>query len=171
MPYNCQNSDNGGIGPNFPFFDGPFPPAPPQPSLPQRYDEPVYGFFYQPGTLRLAAGGAIPFSGRQTATRNLCLDAGAITLPCAGRYMVSYTMTVPENYALQTDLYLTLNGAAVLGSLLRVNKCAPSGSMCSGGQAIVRAPAGARLSLVSSDALNIDACQATLASLTLRRLD
>ena len=171
MPYNCYNGNGGGIGPNFPFYDGPFPPAPQQPDLPQRYDEPVYGFYYQPGELRLAAGGAIPFSGRSTATRNLSLEAGEITLPCAGSYMVSYNMTVPENYALDTDLYLTLNGAAVLGSLLRLCKNGASNAMTSGGQAIVRAPAGARLSLVTSEALNIDACQATLASLALRRLD
>ncbi|MBR3502762.1 MAG: hypothetical protein IKO07_00780 [Clostridia bacterium] len=171
MPYNCQNGNNDGIGPNFPFYDGPFPPAPPPPVPAQRYDEPVYGFFYQPGELRLTAGGAIPFSGRPTATRNLSLEAGEITLPCAGSYMVSYNMAVPENCALETDLYLTLNGAAVLGSLLHVDKNGTNSTMASGGQAIVRAPAGARLSLVTSDALNIAACQTTLASLAVRRLD
>ena len=85
--------------------------------------------------------------------------------------MVSYNMTVPENYALETDLYLTLNGAAVLGSLLHIDKKGAGSSMASAGQAIVRAPAGARLSLVSSDALNIGGCQSSLASLALRRLD
>ena len=85
--------------------------------------------------------------------------------------MISYNMTVPENYALETDLYLTLNGAAVLGSLLRINKTGTSDSMASGGQAIVRAAAGAQLSLVTSNALNIGAGETTLVSLALRRLD
>lgn len=171
MAYDSLNCNGGRIGPNFPFYDGPFPPAPPQPEAMQRYDEPVYGFFYQPGELRVSSGGVIPFSGQATSTRNLCLEAGEITLPCAGSYMVSFNMTVPENYALETDLYLTLNGAAVLGSLARICKNGTNSSMETGGQAIVRAPAGARLSLVSSNALNLNACETALASLTLRRLD
>ena len=170
--YPLNGSESGGrIGPNFPFYDGPFPPAPPQAEDLQPYDEPVYGFFYQPGGLLVPAGGVIPFIGRPTATRNLRLDAGEITLPCAGSYMISYNMTVPENYALETDLYLTLNGAAVLGSLLRINKTGTSDSMASGGQAIVRAAVGAQLSLVTSNALNIGAGETTLVSLALRRLD
>ena len=169
----CYPNENDGIGPNFPFYDGPFPPAAPQPDMPQEYEGAAYGFFYQAGRLAVAPGMPIPFGNRPAAARGLRLCRGEITLPCAGSYMIAYSMAVPENYTLETELYLTLNGATVLGSVTEVDKTDPDGSMVSGGQAIVRAPAGAALSLITSNGLNITANEAsdTLVSMTVRRID
>ncbi len=197
MP-NCNNGRSGrfpsngntGNGGSSPFYTGPFPPATPtrRPCRPIDGRDPdwswndensddaaarrdAYGFFYQTGRLSLEAGGAVPFNGRGCAGHGCRLDCGAITLRRSGAYQASYTVVVPENYTLDADMALALNGDVIPGSGVEIEKDGTGSSMTFSGQAIVDAEAGDRLALVSAAPVDIAAGRGeTIATLTLHSL-
>ena len=191
MPCNCsQNGD-----PIFPFYDGPFPSA--EPTRRRRpcsdgcngngngngngnngnngngngNDAQAYASFYQRGALDIGANSAIPFNARCCPDCNITLDDGVLRLRRPGTYAVSYTFAVPENYTFFTDLALKMNGETVPGSAIQIEKNTTSNSMVYSGQAIVQAGECARLSLVSSEPVDISAGSSDpIATLVVHRL-
>ncbi len=189
----CNGSQNG--DPTFPFFDGPFPPA--EPTRRRRPgngdcggngngggkgngngngncdggDAPAYASFCQRGSLAIDADSPIPFNARSCPDRNISLEDGVVRLRRPGAYAVSYTFAVPENYTFFTDLALTMNGETVPGSAIQIEKNTTSNSMVYSGQAIVQAGECARLSLVSSEPVDISAGSSDpIATLVVHRL-
>ena len=156
-----------------PFYDGPCPPPcrvpgchPPCPG--GRID--AYGFFVQTGALAVAAGGSIPFSSPGRNVFGLNQSGGDITLPTAGTYLVSFVLNVPANHTLGTTLSLRLNGAAVAGTSIAVDKTGVSAPVFAAAQSIVTAAAGSVLSVVTSASINLNSAANTLASLIVIRI-
>ncbi len=189
MPCNCsQNGD-----PIFPFNDGPFPSA--EPTRRRRpcnggrpdcggngnnngngngnggNDAQAYASFYQRGALEIDANSPIPFNARCCPNCNISLEDGVVRLRKPGTYAVSYTFAVPENYTFFSGLSLTMNGETVPGSTVEIEKNTTSNSMVYSGQAIIQAGECTRLSLVSSEPVDISAGTSDLiATLVVHRL-
>ena len=70
---------------------------------------------------------------------------------------MNYSLIVPENDSVSTELSLEMDGETVPGSTLEIDKNTDSNSMVFSGQVIIQADDCARLSLVSSDSIDIEA--------------
>ena len=134
-------------------------------------DAPAYASFCQRGSLDIDANSPIPFNARSCPDRNIYLEDGVVRLRRPGAYAVSYTFAVPENYTFFSNLFLTMNGETVPGSATQIEKNTTSNSMVYSGQAIVQAGECAKLSLVSSEPVDITAGSSDpIATLVVHRL-
>ena len=114
----------------------------------------AYGFFTQNGCLNISAGGIIPFSGCSTAV-GVCQSGGVLTLEEPGVYMVTLGVTIPENDTLDTALNIRLDGTAVPGGAIVIDKNSTDAPLHASTQTVVNACAGSVVTVPSTDTINI----------------
>lgn len=131
----------------------------------------IYGSFQQNGSLVLDEGGAIPFSGAST-SNGIFQEDGELTVDAAGVYMVTLSVTVPANTTLSTLLTIRLNGNTVSGGTLTIDKTTTDAPLQTSAQVIVSACAGDRITVNTSQALNLtaDSAGGQIAALTILRI-
>lgn len=90
----------------------------------------------------------------------------------AGAYMVSLSLNVPCNTSLHTVLTIRLNGEAVPGGTLVIDKEASERPLSAGKQAVIYAGVGSVLTVTSSEPINLMAESAVeaIASLTVVKI-
>lgn len=98
----------------------------------------------------------IPFDGPANAMK-ICMNDGYLTFEESGAYMVSLGVTIPANVYLTTDLSILLNGEAVPGGTLPINKTDTDAPLRAGVQTVVSVCAGAVLSVSTSEPINLEA--------------
>lgn len=121
---------------------------------------PVYGVFTASAPLNAGAGTLIPIT---AASDNSCgnscgfsVSGGTITLQQSGAYLVTYTLRVPAQTAVNTTISLNLNGVAqTAASLNVVTSASNTDTSTHTAQTILCVSAGDTLSLSTSAALNI----------------
>lgn len=104
-----------------------------------------------------AAGGTVTLSPTLVDPSSFAVSEGGVRILCAGTYLISYTVNIPNNQAVTNQFYLALNGARIPSSTLEVATIANATSASFSTQVLVQAPADSLLTLVATDALNITA--------------
>lgn len=162
----------GCFNPISPIYTGPCPPPPGGSGCPAVGDGAIYGFFMHEGDIAVDAQDPIPFGENFLPTCwGLVGAEDGVVLGVVGVYLVTYTLVIPACEAVDTDLYLTLDGEIVERSRTTVCKRPGDGTLFVTMQSILWAPAGTLLQLVTSNALSINApsSERVLATLTVYR--
>ena len=145
----CNDCECDSCGCGCPPMPPPLPPVPPvEPCLP------LSGNFFSAAPLTVAAGGNIPLVA-SGAPAGYTVENGAVQIQNPGTYYLSYTVSVPADTALATVITPALNGASLPAGAVTVDAVATDGPLTLSGQTVFVADAGARLSLVSSEALSL----------------
>jgi len=153
-----------------PFYDGPCGTEESVPCCCQSNDfYPTYAYFTQLGSLELAAGEAVPFTGPyHLSPSGVRWENGVIVLAQAGTYRASYMVRLPASAAVETTFYLSIGGIMVPGSIIAAQKSAGDSSVISV-DTIITIDQTTPIGLVSTQALSF-ADEDTLATLTLHRI-
>jgi len=106
-----------------------------------------------------------------TATNVSCNDftvsGGTVTINRCGTYLATYTVNVPLEATIDTDILINVNGVAQPGSLLDITA---GGSYT--GQTLFKANPGTTLSIVSGSAFSLtESVGQNIVTLTLTRID
>ena len=99
----------------------------------------------------------IPFDASADAS-GISLGGGEITLSYAGVYLITLHVTVPACDVLQTTFRIRLNGEAVSGGALVIDKECAGAPLHTSVQAVVRACAGDVLSVTTGGCVELSAC-------------
>ncbi|MDO4547654.1 MAG: hypothetical protein Q4D04_06145 [Clostridia bacterium] len=169
------------------IYTGPCPPSPDcpcQPPLPPPPPDPPcyrpipavtsYAYFAQTGAVAVSAqNGVIALDSVSDASDSFELDGGIVTVNKAGTFLATFTMSLPANSTVNTQLTNILDGVALPGSIVSINKRPGSpGSVVS--QAVFTSTgAGNEFAVISSQpfAITGDTSADTLAALTITQLD
>ena len=106
-----------------------------------------------------------------TAMTSSCNDftvtGGTVTINRCGTYLATYTVNIPADSTVDTDILINVNGVAQPGSLLDI-----TGAGSYTGQTVFKANSGTTLSIVSNAALSLtESVGQNIVTLTLTRID
>ena len=115
----------------------------------------------------MAAGAAVPLTAMTASCNDFTVTGGTVTINRCGTYLATYTVNVPLEATIDTDILINVNGVAQPGSLLDI---AAGGSYT--GQTVFKANPGTTLSIVTTAALSLtESVGQNIVTLTLTRID
>ncbi|NLG24506.1 MAG: hypothetical protein GX558_04065 [Clostridiales bacterium] len=152
----------------------------------------IYALLAQNGELRVNADQPIPFDSVATSSDFMERNGGLVRVLVAGIYLITYSITIPCGYKVNTRFVLRRNGTAVVGTTLHVvSGCCDrddddddddssrrhhhkrgEDSLNYFGQTVLNLSSRDHISVTSNEQLDIEADQEgdTLATLSLVRL-